>query len=32
MEIYVVQPGDTLYSVALNFGVPMARLLEEAMK
>ena len=29
MEIYVVQPGDTLYSVALNSGVPMARLLED---
>ena len=29
MEIYVVRPGDTLYSVALAFGVPMSRLLED---
>ena len=29
MDIYVVQPGDTLYGVALRFGVPMARLLED---
>ena len=29
MEIYVVRPGDTLYSVALSFGVSMARLQED---
>jgi spore germination protein len=27
MEIYVVKPGDTLYQIALNYGVSMDRLL-----
>ena len=29
MDIHVVKPGDTLYSIALSHGVPMSRLLEE---
>lgn len=29
MDIHVVQPGDTLYSVALQYGVPMSRLLTD---
>ena len=29
MDIHVVKPGDTLYSIALSHGVPMSRLLED---
>lgn len=29
MDIHVVRPGDTLYSVALQYGVPMAQLLND---
>lgn len=29
MEIHVVRPGDTLYSIAQRYGVSMARLLED---
>ena len=29
MEIHVVKPGDTLYSVALQHGVPMSQLLSD---
>ena len=29
MEIHVVRPGDTLYSVALQYGVPMSQLLND---
>lgn len=29
MEIHVVQPGDTLYSVAVRYGVPMSQLLND---
>lgn len=29
MDIHVVKPGDTLYSVATRYGVPMSRLLED---
>lgn len=29
MEIHVVRPGDTLYSIAQQYGVSMARLLED---
>ena len=28
MDIHVVKPGDTLYSIALSHGVPMSRLLD----
>ena len=27
MDIHVVQPGDTLYRIAQQYGVPMSRLL-----
>ena len=29
MELYVVQPGDTLYGIAQSMGVPMSRLLAD---
>ena len=29
MEIYVVQPGDTLYKIARKFGVPLYRLVDD---
>ena len=29
MDIHVVQPGETVYSVAQDYGVPMARLLDD---
>lgn len=29
MEIYIVQPGDTINSIADKFGVPLARLIED---
>lgn len=29
MDIHVVQPGDTLYTIALRYGVPMSRLLQD---
>ena len=29
MDIHVVRPGDTLYSIAQQYGVSMARLLED---
>lgn len=29
MEIHVVKPGDTLYSVALRYGVPMSQLIND---
>ena len=29
MDIHVVRPGDTLYSIAQRYGVSMARLLED---
>ena len=29
MDIHVVRPGDTLYSIALEYGVPMAQLLND---
>jgi spore germination protein len=29
MDIHVVRPGDTLYEVALQYGVPMAQLLQD---
>ena len=29
MDIHVVQPGDSLYSIAQQYGVPMARLLSD---
>lgn len=29
MEIHVVKPGETLYSIALAYGVPMSRLLND---
>ncbi len=29
MEIHVVKPGDTLYSVAVRYGVPMSQLLND---
>ena len=28
MDIHVVKPGDTLYSIALSHGMPLSRLLE----
>ncbi len=29
MDIYVVRPGDTLYGIARNYGLPMSRLLQD---
>ena len=29
MDIHVVQPGETLYSIAVQYGVPMSRLLDD---
>lgn len=29
MDIHVVQPGETLYSIAVKYGVPMSRLLDD---
>lgn len=29
MEIYVVQPGDSLYSIAVRFGLPMSQLMAD---
>ena len=29
MEIHVVKPGETLYSVALRYGVPMSQLIND---
>ena len=29
MDIHVVQPGDTMYRLAQQYGVPMERLLQE---
>ena len=29
MDIHVVRPGDTLYELAYQYGVPMSRLIQD---